>query len=70
MEPFKRFRMNEEKNITQLFKESQLLKGYYPLWLHNGKRELKLEDDKFQVTLDPNLGLLIEKEGKLNDDIE
>ena len=61
--------VNEEKNITKLFKESQLLKGYYPLWLHNGKRELKFEDDKFQVTLDPSLGLLIEKEGKLNDNI-
>jgi len=61
--------VNEEKNITKLFKESQLLKGYYPLWLNNGKRELKFEDDKFQVTLDPSLGLLIEKEGKLNDNI-
>ncbi|MFH0988511.1 MAG: CRISPR-associated helicase Cas3' [bacterium] len=59
-----------ERNITQLFKESKLLKGYYPLWLYGGKGELELEDDKFQVTLDPQLGLMIEKEGKLNDDVE
>jgi hypothetical protein len=59
-----------EKNITLLFKESKLLKGYYPLWLDGGRSELKLGHDKFQFTLDPQLGLIIEKEGKLNDDVE
>jgi CRISPR-associated endonuclease/helicase Cas3 len=58
-----------ERNITQLFKESKLLKGYYPLWLYGGKGELKLGRYKFQVTLDPQLGLMIDKEGKLNDDV-
>jgi hypothetical protein len=59
-----------EKNMTPLFKESQLLKGYYPLWLDGGKKEFKLGHDKIQFTLDPQLGLLIEKEGKLNVDVE
>jgi len=56
-----------DKNVTRLFKESKLLKGYYPLWLTNGKAELKLDNGILGITLNLQLGLVIEKEGKPND---
>jgi CRISPR-associated endonuclease/helicase Cas3 len=56
-----------EKDAMELFAESVLLKGFYPLWLTNGKAELLIERGKLKITLDPQLGLVIEKEGKAND---
>lgn len=57
----------EEEKPTELFKQSSLLKNYYPLWLTNGTARLATTRDTFVATLDPQLGLIIEKEGKAND---
>ncbi len=59
-----------EENTTELFTESALLKGFYPLWLKNGKTGLMIERGTLKITLDPQLGLVIEKEGKANDQDE
>lgn len=45
-----------------LFKKSNLLKSIQPLWLINGKTQLTIEKTTFILTLDPKLGLFIEKE--------
>ena len=58
-----------EKDATELFK-SALLKGFYPLWLTNGKTTLATERGKLIIELDPQLGLVVEKEGKANDQEE
>jgi CRISPR-associated endonuclease/helicase Cas3 len=62
--------VDAENQPVRLFTDSKLLKGYYPLWLVNGKAEFKLERGKLCVTLDPQLGLLIEKEVKPNGETE
>ena len=56
-----------EKHVTELFAKSALLKGFYPLWLTNGRTELPTEHGKLKITLDSRLGLVIEKEDKAND---
>jgi hypothetical protein len=56
-----------EAQATELFKKSSLLREYFPLWLTNGKVRLNTAHGTFLVTLDPQLGLVIEKEGKPND---
>ncbi len=56
-----------EENPTELFAQSALLKEFYPLWLSNGKKEFKLDRGTLRFTLDPQLGLVIEKEGKTHD---
>jgi CRISPR-associated endonuclease/helicase Cas3 len=53
-----------EAQATELFKKSSLLKEYFPLWLTNGKARLNTAHGTFLVTLDPQLGLVLEKEGK------
>jgi hypothetical protein len=59
-----------KENATELFTESALLKGFFPLWLTNGKTKLSTERGALKITLDPQLGLVIEKEGKANDQDE
>jgi CRISPR-associated endonuclease/helicase Cas3 len=56
-----------EENTTKLFTQSALLKGFYPLWLKGGKREFKTRRGILRITLDPQLGLVIEMESKAND---
>jgi CRISPR-associated endonuclease/helicase Cas3 len=56
-----------EQNETKLFTESPLLKGFYPLWLTKGTTAVKTERGTLKITLNPDLGLVIEKEGKAND---
>jgi hypothetical protein len=56
-----------EEKPTELFIKSALLKEFYPLWLTNAKTELPTERGKLKITLDPQLGLVIKKEGKAND---
>lgn len=63
-------REDREEKPTRLFKKSSLLKNYYPLWLTNGKAQFKIKDGALRITLDPQLGLVIEKEGKPNDTTE
>lgn len=60
-------RGEEENHPTNLFKKSTLLKGYSPLWLSNGQARFKSKDQTLHVALDPQLGLIIEKEGKAHD---
>lgn len=55
-----------EQKPTELFKQASLLKGYYPLWLTHGKARLTTAHGTFVAALDPQLGLVIEKEGKSN----
>jgi CRISPR-associated endonuclease/helicase Cas3 len=62
----KAIRNDAERHPTQLFQNAVLLKGYYPLWLYNGKTELTFEHGKFYLDLNPELGLVIEKEGNLS----
>jgi hypothetical protein len=59
-----------EENATELFAESPLLKGFFPLWLINREKTFKTERGTLKITLDPQLGLVIEKEGKANDQDE
>jgi len=59
--------VDAEENATKLFTQSALLKGFYPLWLKGGKREFKTKRGMLRITLDPQLGLVIEKESKAND---
>jgi CRISPR-associated endonuclease/helicase Cas3 len=55
--------MNDvEKNPTELFDQSALLKGFYPLWLKGGEKEFKTKHGLLRIILDPQLGLVIEKE--------
>jgi CRISPR-associated endonuclease/helicase Cas3 len=56
-----------DKNPTDLFTQSALLKGFYPLWLKGGKKEFKTPKGSLQIVLDPYLGLVIGKEKKAND---
>ncbi|HRK91464.1 MAG TPA: hypothetical protein PK152_20235, partial [Anaerolineales bacterium] len=56
-----------DKSPTDLFTQSALLKGFYPLWLKGGKKEFKTPKGLLQIVLDPHLGLVIEKEKKAND---
>lgn len=56
-----------DKDPAELFAESTLLKGFYPLWLKGGKKEFKTQKGLLQIVLDPHLGLVIEKEKKAND---
>jgi CRISPR-associated endonuclease/helicase Cas3 len=56
-------RKDSDEYLTKLFKESPLLKGYYPVWLTNGKTELRLEKGTLRICLDKELGLKITKEG-------
>jgi hypothetical protein len=59
-----------KRYLAGLFKKSTLLKSYYPLWLTNGKARLPREQPKLIITLDPQLGLVIEREGKQDDTIK
>jgi CRISPR-associated endonuclease/helicase Cas3 len=52
-----------DKYLTQLFKDSPLLKGYYPVWLRNGSTEFSLGKGVLRISLDEELGLIIIKEG-------
>jgi len=56
-----------EQEATQLFTQSALLKGFYPLWLKAGEKVFKTERGALRVTLDPQLGLVVEKESKVYD---
>ncbi|MCI0608867.1 MAG: hypothetical protein L0Z71_07390, partial [Anaerolineae bacterium] len=56
-----------ERNPTNLFTQSALLKEFYPLWLKGGRKEFKTKNGLLQIVLDPHLGLVIEKEKKVND---
>jgi CRISPR-associated endonuclease/helicase Cas3 len=56
-------RKDSKEYLTPLFKESTLLKGYYPVWLTNGKTEFRLEKGTLRICLDKDLGLKITKEG-------
>lgn len=49
-----------DKDPTELFTQSALLKGFYPLWLKGGKKEFKTQNGLLQIVLDPYLGLVIE----------
>lgn len=60
-------RKDSEEYLTKLFKESLLLRGYYPVWLTNGKNEFRLEKGTLRICLDKDLGLKITKEGQVND---
>lgn len=51
-----------ERNPTELFDRSALLKGFYPLWLKGGKNEFETKHGLLHIILDPQLGLVIEKE--------
>ncbi|MGA9347995.1 MAG: CRISPR-associated helicase Cas3' [Anaerolineae bacterium] len=52
----------KEAPLPKLFTKSPKLKGYYPLWLTDGKAEFPLEKGKLVVILDDELGLVIHKE--------
>ncbi|MFZ5903176.1 MAG: CRISPR-associated helicase Cas3' [Chloroflexota bacterium] len=56
-----------KKGVTELFAQSALLKEFYPLWLTNGETKLETEHGRLKIKLDPQLGLVIEKESKVND---
>ncbi|MBA4376538.1 MAG: hypothetical protein C0401_10260 [Anaerolinea sp.] len=60
-------RIASEETQTKLFKESTLLKGYFPLWLNEGKVEFNIEKGVVHIRLDEALGLVIVKEGRLDD---
>lgn len=47
----------------RLFTESALLKESLPLWLTDGKARLSSGKTTIQLTLDPELGLVIDKDG-------
>lgn len=49
---------------TRLFSESTLLENYHPLWLFGRTRQFQVGNKTLRVTLDTDLGLVIEKEGK------
>ena len=52
----------KEAQRPKLFIESPRLKGYYPLWLVNGKTNFQLNGDKLVISLNDELGLVIQKE--------
>jgi CRISPR-associated endonuclease/helicase Cas3 len=56
-----------DKDPTDLFTQSALLKGFYPLWLKGGKKEFNTKKGLLHIVLDKHLGLVIEKEKKAND---
>ncbi len=60
----------EGENVTVLFRDSALLKEYYPLWLSNGTKQFPVGEKMLRVTLHEKLGLVIEKEGKADDTTE
>jgi hypothetical protein len=49
-----------ERNPTELFESSVLLKGFYPLWLKEGRKEFNANHSLLHIRLDPQLGLVIE----------
>lgn len=51
-----------EKYLSILFRESPLLKGFYPLWLKDGLVEFRLDRGVLRISLDDDLGLKIVKE--------
>ena len=51
----------EKDNSPRLFKESAWLKECLPLWLTDGKTVLKSDKETLYLTLDPKLGLVIQK---------
>jgi CRISPR-associated endonuclease/helicase Cas3 len=55
-----------EKESTMLFTQSALLKGFYPLWLKGGRKEFTTKNGLLQIILNQRLGLVIEKEKKVN----
>jgi hypothetical protein len=52
---------SKEMSLPELFTESPRLKGYYPLWLADGKTEFPSKNGKLIVILDDQLGLIIRK---------
>jgi len=54
----------EKDNRPRLFTKSALLKGCFPLWLTDGQLCVSLPKSILVVTLDPDLGLVIRKEGE------
>jgi CRISPR-associated endonuclease/helicase Cas3 len=53
---------SKEMPLPKLFTDSPRLRGYYPLWLIDGKAEFPLEKGKLVATLNDRLGLIIRKE--------
>jgi len=64
----------ESQSSTKLFSQSALLEDFYPLWLTSGKAQMQTAKGQILMfTLDPDLGLVIEKinkEGKTLDNHE
>ena len=48
--------------LPRLFAKSALLKGYLPLWLSQGKAQLRTERGVLLLSLHPKLGLVIKRE--------
>jgi CRISPR-associated endonuclease/helicase Cas3 len=54
--------LKKTDELSPLFKLSPRLKGYYPLWLSDGRAEFPSGTSKLSVTLETSLGLVIRKE--------
>jgi CRISPR-associated endonuclease/helicase Cas3 len=54
----------EKDDRPRLFTKSALLKGCFPLWLADGQLRISLPKGILVVTLVPDLGLVIRKEGE------
>ena len=54
----------EKDDRPRLFTKSALLKGCFPLWLTDGQLCISLPKGILVVTLNPDLGLVIRKEGE------
>jgi hypothetical protein len=58
------------QNLAGLFKKSALLKDCVPLLLHNHQAHLALNDKLITFTLDPRLGLVIERQNSQKTNIQ
>jgi len=57
----------QENQRPHLFTDSALLKECYPLWLIDGATQITIKKGTLSITLNPQLGLMIEKEKEVNE---